>query len=168
MRVAGNADNITTGSSPAAHSSDVEAGKERGEDIDQVPADEDLHSREALVLPFNPQKYERKKIWLTVSQVDDVTDTLRAVSHKHDEDLMESLKSCKKHYGTGLMTITNSVFVLFSVVEIESNLEQQGTDLFLKNNSRSLPWTVATGASVFRSLRILVGRKPGVLHSPFR
>lgn len=80
MQVAGSPDSITPRTGPAAHSSDVGAGEQKDEDIFKNPVDEEGHSREVSMLPFGSQKYNRKRIWPTISHGDKVTSPLRAVS----------------------------------------------------------------------------------------
>lgn len=56
-------------------------------------SDENLHGRKVFVLLFNSQKYNRKAIWLTISQAEELPGPLRAVSQKQEQELMESLQS---------------------------------------------------------------------------
>lgn len=98
VRVVGNTNSITKRSSLTPHTSDVGAEKVGDEDMIEVsidPVDEDLQGKEVSMHSFDPRKYKRKNIWLNISQVGEVTSPLRAVSQKHGDTLIESLKSNK-------------------------------------------------------------------------
>lgn len=41
---------------------------------------------------FDPQRYNRKKIWLTIVQVEEVKSPLRAVTQEHKGESMKALK----------------------------------------------------------------------------
>lgn len=65
------------------------------EDIAEILVDrvhKDLHGKGVLAIPFDLQKCKRKKIWLTISQVDEVTISFRSVSQKLENELVEALK----------------------------------------------------------------------------
>lgn len=61
MRVFGSANNVTTSSSTAPHTSDVEADEQGEEDTAEVPVDEGFHGKNASVLSFDSRKYEREE-----------------------------------------------------------------------------------------------------------
>lgn len=109
MRLLGSGDSIKQRFSPATPTSEVGGSEEGGEDIVKVPVSGNLHGKEVSVLPFNPQKYEREEIWLTIFQVHEVTSPLRAVSQQHDDELVESLQYKKYQYGVGFMSVANPV-----------------------------------------------------------
>lgn len=85
-----------------------------------------------MVIFLDPRKYNLKKIWLTISQVNGVTDPLRAVSQKPEEKLMEFINSNKYQFVVDLMTVANPVSGRFGVVEVDDMLEKQEVDLFLR------------------------------------
>lgn len=119
------------------------------------------------MLAFHRQNCERKKTWLTIFEADEATTPLRAVPQNHEHELMESLKSSKCQPGVGLLIDANPVSGHFDAVDVDEMLEQQRTSLILKMILRSLSLTVATGACVLKSLRILVRREPNGLYNPF-
>lgn len=84
MRVVGSAGSNKPRYSPTAQTFDVEAAGEEDEDISKVLFDEDLHAKEDSELLFDRQKYELSEIWPTTSQIDEVTNSLRPGSHKHE------------------------------------------------------------------------------------
>lgn len=71
------------------------------------PVDKELHSKKDSVLPFDPQKYERKKIWFIIAHIYELKSPLWAVFQKHEDEFSESLKSKKSQYGVGLLTVSN-------------------------------------------------------------
>lgn len=104
------------------------------------------------MLPFDLRKYERKKIWLTISHVAKATNPLCAGSQKHDDESMKSLEFNKYRYGVGLLFVATPVSGRFGAVEVDSMLEQQGKELILKKNLRLVPSTVATVAPCSQKL----------------
>lgn len=58
--------------------------------------------------------------------------SLRTVSQKQDDELIESLTSNKYQYVFGLMTVGNPVFGGSSAVKVEDVFEHRGMDVFLK------------------------------------
>lgn len=88
VRVLASVDNTTPRSSPAAHTFDVAASEAGEEDIVEDSVDKDLHGKQISVLAFHPQKYERRTNRLTISHGDELTNPLRVVSKKHEDELM--------------------------------------------------------------------------------
>lgn len=80
MQASGSAGNTTPRSGPTAHTSEVGASEEGNEDIVAVPVNKDLPGKEISDFLFDPQKCEHRNTWLTISQVDDETSPLQAVS----------------------------------------------------------------------------------------
>lgn len=83
VQVVGRVDNTTPLSSPAAHTSEVGAGKVGtgsivGTFVDLVARN--LQGEDVSVLLFTPQRYKSKDTWLTIFQVDVLRSPLRAVS----------------------------------------------------------------------------------------
>lgn len=89
------ADKITLRSSIAAHVSDDGAVELEGENTAAAPVnpfDDELHSKTSSVTSFDLLEKNRRGIWVIISRVSEVTTPLRALSQKHEEDLMESVK----------------------------------------------------------------------------
>lgn len=61
-----------------------------------------------------------------------MTNPLRDFSHKHEDELMDSLKCNKYQYGVGLMIFVSLVSERFRAVKVRDMLVQGGTDLFFK------------------------------------
>lgn len=57
------------------------------------PVDKELHGKEFSMLSFDPRRYSRKETRFIIFQVDEVSSPLRAVSPKHEDEMMESQKS---------------------------------------------------------------------------
>lgn len=141
MRVVGSADTLTPRSRPAVHVSYVGADEMLDEDIVQVPVnpvDRDFQGKEASAHPLGPQKNNRKSIWLSILQVDEVTNPIRVVLQKPESEFTESVKASEYQYSVFLMTVVNPVADGFSAVEVGDLLEQRRADSFLKKISRSL------------------------------
>lgn len=101
----GSADNTTPRFSLTVHTSDVDVGETGDEDVFGAPVDsveKNQRDREASMLPVDPQKYNHEKTLLTNSQIDEMSNPLRAVFQKHEDELTESLKSRKDQYRWGL------------------------------------------------------------------
>lgn len=95
------------------------------------PLEVNLNGKEISVISFDLQQYSRRKICFTTSRTDEVTTSTRAVTQKHGEELTDSLKFRKYHYGVGLMTISKPFSGRFDAVEFDDLLEQRGTNLIL-------------------------------------
>lgn len=123
---------------PTAHTLDGSADEMGDKVINEVaevpvnPVYEDLHEKTVSVVPFSPREYNRKGIWLLSFQIDGVTNPLRVIPKKHEQDLIEFLKFKKCEYVAGLMTVANVVMGRFGAVEVDDLLEQQVTGLFLR------------------------------------
>lgn len=64
-------------------------------DVFGLPIADDTTGKRVAMPGFDQQSYKREKVWLTVIQVDDVEDPLRAVSQSQEDMLMESLGTSK-------------------------------------------------------------------------
>lgn len=85
------------------------------------------------MLSFDPRKCSRKKIWLTMSQVDEMTNLLRVVFQKHEDELMGSLEFNRYQYGAVFMTFANPVSECFGAVKADYIPEQHGVNVLLEN-----------------------------------
>lgn len=95
MQFDGSADNTTSRSSPTAHTFDSGADEIEDKNIRKVPVDpvdDDLHGKEVLLTFFDSQDYSRNETWLTISQVNVLKTPLRAVSQRHEVELMKSIE----------------------------------------------------------------------------
>lgn len=88
MRVSGSADSITALPSLATHTSHVGADEQRDEVVVEVLSNEDLHGKKVSVPSFHLRKYQRREIWLTTCRAHEVANALRAVSQKHEGELV--------------------------------------------------------------------------------
>lgn len=138
--------------SPAAHISDFGAGEEKGKGIVEAPVDEESHRKKVSMILFDLRTYEREETRLTSSQTHVATNPDHAVSQKHKDELIESLRANRKDSGAGLMTVANPLSEGFGAFRVVDNLEQQETDLFSKKNSRSLSPTVVFLSSYTQKL----------------
>lgn len=102
IQVFAGANNVTMRSGPAAHTFDVGDGEKGDEYIVEGPIDEGMHGKKISVSTFDPREYGHNNIWPTISQLDEVTSFLRAVSQKHEPEFLESLKSNKYHHRVAL------------------------------------------------------------------
>lgn len=94
------------------------------------------------MIPFDLRKYSSKKIWFTISQVDQVTSPLRNVFQKHEDLLMKSLKSNKYRYGVGLLNVASPISGRLGAVKFDDVRKHRGTSLFL---SRELALAIVVG-----------------------
>lgn len=135
MQVVASSNNITPRLSPAEHTSDVGTGAVENEDIVRAPidfVDKDMHGKTVSTTSLYQQRYNHKKVWLTISQVVGVTNSLLADSQKHDDELMEPLKLNKHQYGVGHITFADPDSERFRSIKVQDMPEQRGTNLFLK------------------------------------
>lgn len=71
----------------------------------------------------DPKTYRREEVWLTFGQFDEVQNAFRAVSQKHEEDLLESLQAKKYPYSARLMTLGSLYFGKSVAVNVDTVLE---------------------------------------------
>lgn len=76
--------------------SEVAAVRSDAEDFVEVCIDHDTTGKKLAVSDFLLQSYAREELWLSIFQVDDVGNPLRAVSQTPDEKLMEPLRTKSK------------------------------------------------------------------------
>lgn len=170
MRVVCSAVITTLRSSLAAHTFDVGVSEVGDIAIVLVSVDssgEDLHGKEAFALFFDPQKLTRKSLWLTILRVDEVTISLRAFSQKHENAMMESLKSNKYWYGVSLMTVVDPSLGALSQSESTICFSSGKRTCLTIKISHSLSSKVTTVASVLTNLGNMVSPKPSGLTSLF-
>lgn len=77
------------------HNSEVTPVESEAEDVVEVPIDKDTTGNEVAVHDFDPQKYKREEVWLTVLKLNDVKSPLRADFQIHEEKSMESPRTSK-------------------------------------------------------------------------
>lgn len=63
------------------------------EDVVQVPFEDYVTGKKIAVRPFYSQIYRREELWLLVFQVEKMRNPLCIVSRKHENALLESLRS---------------------------------------------------------------------------
>lgn len=81
---------------------------------------------------FKPQADKRKRVWLIISQFDEVQSSLRAVWKNHENELLESLSAAKYQYGTRFKTKVILGHKTANAVSANSALQHLGRDRFLK------------------------------------
>lgn len=85
--------------------SSVMADDERSrEDVAEVHTDDDVAGKQVAVRSLDPQTYRREEAWITIFPVDKDQNPLRAVSRKHENDLLECVRANEYQYTAGLMT----------------------------------------------------------------
>lgn len=126
-----------------------------------------MHGEEVLLSFLGPQKCNPKKVWLTLSQVDEVTSPLCAVSQKHEDERMESTEFISYQYGVGLMTLANLSLGASAQLMLTICPSAEERICSSNKNSHSLSSMVAAVRSIFKCLRIPVSQEPSAFHSIF-
>lgn len=85
-------------SSSSPHTSRVAAVESNAEDVVKVSIDGGTTGKKIAVSDFYRQSFTDEKVWLTIFQVDDVENLLRAIFF--EEKLIETLRINKYQYGT--------------------------------------------------------------------
>lgn len=119
------------------------------------------------MVSFDPQKYDHKGLLPTIVQVDEITNPLCPGSQHINDEMMELLESFQSRYSVGVTTVANLYLDLSAQSKSRTCLSSRKRVGFLETSSPSLSLTVATVALVLVWLRILEGRAPSGLHSPF-
>lgn len=102
------------------------------EDAVDVSMEDNVAGKEVAVRPFNPQTYKREQIRLSSSQVDEVQNPLRALSEKHEDDLLGSLRAKKYHHDAGLKPVARPLSGKLGAVRVNIKVESRGRKRFFK------------------------------------
>lgn len=109
-------------SSAGLHFPIVAAVDSGPKDVVQPPIDNDVAETEVAARPFDRQTYKSEKVWLTTFQVGRVQNHLRAISQKHEDDLLQSLLASKYQHGAGLMNVASPSPRKLGAVDADSML----------------------------------------------
>lgn len=106
--------------------------------FDESPFDEGVVRTEVAVRPFNRRSHRRKTVRLTIFQIDEVQNLLRAVWQKHEDELLGSLRENKYQFGAGLMTAASPASETLGAFSTRSKSEHYGKERILKKKFCSL------------------------------
>lgn len=115
------------------HFSGVADAQNCVEDVIKDSIDVNITGRKVAARSFDLQNYRREEVRVTIFQIDAVQNPLRAVSQKHDDDLLEPLRACKYQQGAGLVTLTSPAWEKFGAVHVDSMLEHCENERFLRD-----------------------------------
>lgn len=90
--------------SPTSVTADVKSSAENGV---RVSLDDNVTMKEVTARLSDLQTYRRKTVWLTIFQLDEVQNLLRAVFQRHEDDLLESERTKQYQYSAGLLTVAS-------------------------------------------------------------
>lgn len=117
------------------HNFEVAAVESDAEDVVEIRSDGDTTEKKVPARSFDLQSYTAGEAWLTIFQVDDVKNLLRAIYQTEESRLMGSSGSNKYQYGVRLRNMASPAHRKFGFVSFDSMLEQGGKDRFFKINS---------------------------------
>lgn len=80
------------------------------EDFVEVSVHDDTTGQKVAASDFDPHRYTREEICLTIVQVEDFEIPPRTVSRIHEDNLVEFSKTLKYQYGGGLTTVAILAF----------------------------------------------------------